>query len=176
MNNQEYIDVRNNKLDSIKDLGDVFKLFKQVIFKDLHVSSVAIFKRVIKEYDNNSGYGIIEVEVLPAEPKRGNYILTAYHIHKINFITGQLLEIVYTDMNFIQNLNVNKNYQRLITEKIYHSEMNALVVTGLVNQSLDSLEEVDLSTGDKSKMYIYVDDNGTAKKISIQDLLGGNNR
>lgn len=127
-NNKNYMDILNPKLDNATTLQDCFASFGKMINRDLHVATLAVFKDIVKTYDNSLGYGIVSVAPIPLEKNRAAYNINAYFIDDYSFDQNELLAIIYSDLNFEKNLNSGKNNQVASDGNLYHSQMNAIVI------------------------------------------------
>lgn len=126
--------ILQDKLIEVNSFTDLFKLLKESINKNLHVSTLALYKEQIKEFDESVGYGIIKVAPIPLQEKQSEYTINAYTLNNNVYNENDILIIIYTDCGFVDNLNENRYLQRKNLLPQYHSQMNAVVIglsTGL---------------------------------------------
>lgn len=117
------------KQDSNYTLNDIFKLFKKSIMQDLHVSTLALYQSTIQEYNEQLGYGIVEVKPLPLKSNQTEYSINCYILSKTEITENQILTVLYTDLNFIDNLQVDKRTPQKIKEtSLLHTEMSGVVI------------------------------------------------
>ena len=107
-NNNNYMNILNPRLDKATTLQDCFDAFERKIYKNLHVATLAIYKEIVQTYDNSKGYGIVSVAPLPLEKNRDAYNINAYYMDDYSFNSGELVVVLYSDLNFEKNLNFDK--------------------------------------------------------------------
>lgn len=128
-----YMDKLAPKLDYVDSLQDAFRLFEKVIYKNLHVATLAIYKNITTAYSSYTGYGVAEVAPIPVEKNRGEYKINAYFLDDYGFEENELVAVIYTDLNFLDNLNNNRKEQKASTDKVPHSQMNAVIIPATKN-------------------------------------------
>lgn len=117
-----------NSFDKTTSFIDVFSKFKNIINNDLHVSTLALFKSIEKEYNDKDGYGIINVVPFPLNQNEASQLNTCYYFNKQNFTKNQLLLVIYTDLDFKDNLQVNKTEAIKNDNPLLHSKMSAVLI------------------------------------------------
>lgn len=115
--------------DKATSFIDVFKRLKDIIKNEIHVATLALYKSTQIEYDDNLGYGIINVIPFPLNKNDSAAINQCYYFKKEFFTDNQLLIIIYTDIDFKNNLVVNKNKSLVNDKPIMHSKMSAVLVS-----------------------------------------------
>ena len=132
-NNNNYMNILNPRLDKATTLQDCFDGFERKIYKNLHVATLAIYKEIVQTYDNSKGYGIVSVAPLPLEKNREAYNINAYYMDDYSFNSGELVVVIYSDLNFEKNLNFDKNSQVQVDINSPHSQMNGIVIPASKN-------------------------------------------
>lgn len=98
------------KIQSASNLLDVLLIFKDAIFKDLHVATLAYVDKEILPH--NGKYGIVQCKPFPLNEGQEPYSIQAYYFdenNKENFNENDIVIILYMDNNFISSL-ANNNY------------------------------------------------------------------
>lgn len=169
-----YMDKLNPKLDYIDGFSDIVRLLEKVIYKNIHVASVAIFKEITKEFDVNAGYGIATVEPIPTETKRGNYSINGYFLdNTYTFNNDELVVIVYTDLNFVDNLNNNKIKQKESTSTdSLHSQMNAVIIpVRALSAATANNPTITIAKNDGNSIGTFTLNQANNKIIKLPDYL-----
>jgi len=129
MNNEEIIIKNSNRLDQTTSLVDVLNLFKQSFKNELHVATIALFKGVVKEFDSDTGYGLINIIPLPLSKNENSRLQQCYYFKEENFIDDQIVTVIYTDLNFDVNLKTSKNNPIKNLNPSLHSKSSAVLVS-----------------------------------------------
>lgn len=128
MAKNNYMDILAPKLDKATNLQGCFDAFERMIYRNLHVATIAIYKDMVQVYDASKGYGIVSVAPVPLDKNREAYNINAYYIDNYSFNSGELVVVLYSDLNFEKNLNYNKNTQINVDIPLPHSQMNGIVI------------------------------------------------
>lgn len=116
------------EIDAADSLLDVLLIMEKVILKNTHVGTLAFVKEVYKEYDED-GYGILICDPFPLNQGQEQYSIQAYYFNRdLEFSPNDKVLIVFTDLNFISNLNVNDNKPRETQDNIFHSLKCGVVI------------------------------------------------
>lgn len=143
------------KIDNNYNLIDIFNLMKKVIMNDTHVATLALYSSTIQPYDPELGYGIIEVKPFPLKENQDEYSIVCYVIDNRVMSYNQILTIVYTDLNFIDNLQVDKRSPQRIKNQSLHTQTAGVVIS----------ENPLTITPDSDDDYIHLSYNGETYKL-----------
>lgn len=93
-----------DRINQASDLKDVLLILKEVTLKDTHVSTLAYLGPKVEEF--NEKYGIYECQPFPLEVGQSSYNIHAYYFDEAisRLSEGDIVLIIYTDRNFINNL------------------------------------------------------------------------
>lgn len=117
------------KLSESNSLIDVLKLLKKSALNDTNVATLALYQSTVKEYDEESGYGIIEVKPFPLKEDQNDYSINCYVIDDRVMTKNQIVTILYTDLIFIENLQVDRRTPMKAKDKTMHSMRSGIVVS-----------------------------------------------
>ena len=118
-----------SKISDNYDPIDIFRLLKQSALNDTHVSTLALYDSTIQEYNADAGYGIIEVRPFPLKENQEQYKITCYVTDNRVMTKNQILTILYTDLIFIENLQVDRRTPQKAKDKTLHSQRSGIVVS-----------------------------------------------
>lgn len=135
-------------IDTVDSLFDILKLLKHNIMLTLNVSTLAFVQEIIQEKTNDNNYGIIRVKPFPVIKNQDEYSILAYYFDKLSnpntkintkingidteietgFKINDIVQIVFCDKNFINNLQVKDNSIKPTNDIKYHSLKYGIVV------------------------------------------------
>mgnify|MGYP006978918754 CR=1 FL=1 len=131
-------------IDTVDSLFDILKLLKHNIMLTLNVSTLAFIQEIIQEKTNDNNYGIIRVKPFPVIKNQDEYSILAYYFDKLSnpntkingidteietgFKINDIVQIVFCDKNFINNLQVKDNSIKPTNDIKYHSLKYGIVV------------------------------------------------
>lgn len=123
---RETLEERIDKADS---LLDVLLILREKIMLDTHVATLAYVEDVILERTNENKYGIIKCKPFPLLEEQEPYSIQAYYFKENNtFEAGDIILVVFTDLNFIGNLKTVDTKPRETQDVIYHSTKYGIVI------------------------------------------------
>lgn len=123
---RETLEERIEKADS---LLDVLLILREKIMLDTHVATLAYVEDVILERTNENKYGIIKCKPFPLLEEQEPYSIQAYYFKEDNtFEIGDIILVVFTDLNFIGNLKTVDTKPRETQDVIYHSTKYGIVI------------------------------------------------
>lgn len=111
------------KISNASSLTDVLLILQEKIKIDIHVATLAYVEEIYSEYTSDSKFGIINCKPFPLKDKQEEYIIQAYYFtEKGNELTkGQIICILFTDLNFINNLKSIQNIPKSTQDTNIHS-------------------------------------------------------
>lgn len=115
------------RISEAETLTDVLLLLKESTLLDTHVSTLAYLTNKVEEF--NGKYGIYECRPFPLKEKQEVYNLQAYYFNPSldNLSSGDIVLVVFTDKNFINNLYSNDE-----TPKETQDQGNHLLKYGVI--------------------------------------------
>ena len=143
------------KQDSNYTLTDLFLLMKKVIMSDTHVATLALYSSTEEEYTDSKKYGVIKVRPFPLKESEEDYGMICYVLDDRKFTYNQILTIVYTDLAFIDNLQIDKSNPKKVKDQTLHSQMAGVVIN-------DNPIKID----DTNNNYIILTYNGKSYKLT----------
>ncbi len=93
------------KISTASTLLDVLMILKEKIMLDTHVSTLAYVDEIVNDYGLLGPYSIIKVKPFPLDINQEEYTLQAYCFKNTSFAKNDLVLVIFTDKNFILNLN-----------------------------------------------------------------------
>lgn len=97
------------KVSQAKSLLDVLLILKEVTMRDTHVATLAYLDSNLSSF--NGKYGIWNCRPFPLYEGQDEYTIQGYYFSADgdNFTPNTIILIVFTDKNFINNLQVIEN-------------------------------------------------------------------
>ncbi len=115
--------------DRVTSLIDILNLYKESIKNELHVGTIALYKEIVKPFDYETGYGIINILPMPLNKNEASMLQQCYYFKDESFIDNQIITIIYTDLNFDTNLKTNKNEPIKNDNPLLHNKSSAVLVS-----------------------------------------------
>ena len=115
-----------SQVSKAKSLLDVLIVMKQKTMLDTHVATLAYVEETIQAADENQ-YGILRVKPFPLYEKQGEYSIQAYYFSN-TYNKGDIVLIVFCDLNFIMNLNAVDKKPKNTTDTQTHSLKHGVVI------------------------------------------------
>ena len=118
-----------SQVSKAKSLLDVLIVMKQKTMLDTHVATLAYVQEKIQEPSENSEYqyGILRVKPFPLYENQSEYSIQAYYFSN-TYEEGDIVLIVFCDLNFIMSLNVADKKPRNTTDTQTHSLKYGIVI------------------------------------------------
>ena len=133
-------EARDKELSQTTSLTDVFNTLKEVIFKNLKVTTAAVVKDIVEPYSDETGFGVVNVMPIPIEEERSQYNVRCLYFEKYDFRPNQVVAVIFTDMNCEGNLRAGKQTQQKMTKRTsLHSQSNGIVII----QNQVTIEEIE---------------------------------
>lgn len=119
----------DDKISEAKSLLDVLLILKEKTMLDTHVATLVYLNRVVSTF--NGKYGIWECRPFPLNEKQEEYRIQAYYFSQDgdSFITDSLALVVFTDRNFINNLQTSGAFVKQTTDETTHSLKFGVIVS-----------------------------------------------
>ena len=116
------------KISEAKSLLDVLLILKDKTMLDTHVATLAYLRNNITKF--NGKYGVWECSPLPLDGDQAEYLTQAYYFTSDgdNFKADSLVLVVFTDMNFINNLQSTTAVPKRTDDVILHSVKYGIIV------------------------------------------------
>ena len=117
------------RFDRVTSLIDILNLYKESIKNELHVGTIALYKEIVKPFDYETGYGIINILPMPLNKNDASTLQQCYYFKDESFTNNQIVTIIYTDLNFDTNLKTNKNEPIKNDNPLLHNKSSAVLVS-----------------------------------------------
>lgn len=119
---------RVSKADS---LIDVLTLLKEKILMDTHVATLAYFEEYTQKIENGKNYGIIKCKPFPLHLDQGEYSIYVYYFKEDTneiYNKGDILCVLFTDLNFIGSLNNPIKEPKNTSDEIFHNLKYGIII------------------------------------------------
>lgn len=127
------------KVAKASSLADILKILKTSTMLDTNVATLAYVKSIEKQIGEDI-YGILNVDPFPLYNNQERYTIQSYYFSRsATFEIGDIVLIVFTNFNFISNLN-NKTYTPLATQDLDNHLIKYGVAIPLQNIGEDTAE------------------------------------
>ena len=118
------------RISNADSLLDVLLLLKEKTMMDTHVATLAYVDSIDTEKTENNKYGIVKCRPFPLDEGREEYSIFAYYFkNDSSFEKGDIVLILYTDLNFIGSLNSLDTKSRETKDTTYHSIKKGLIIS-----------------------------------------------
>lgn len=120
------------KIARANNLLDVLLIMKEKTSMDINVASLAYVSDIIKkrseDKDVRHDYGILTVKPFPLHIEQEEYAIQGYYFNQHNYEVGDIVLVIYTDLNFIPFLNDTTQKPKVSNDEDYHSLRHAIVI------------------------------------------------
>lgn len=118
-----------DRVSEARSLLDVLLILKQKTMQDTHVSTLVYLDYVVKRFDGK--YGIWACRPFPLDEKQGEYQIQAYYFSEEgdSFVSGNICLVVFTDLNFLENLQSGATKPLETGDEILHSIKYGVMVS-----------------------------------------------
>lgn len=120
------------KISNASSLTDVLLILKEKTLMDTHVSTLAYVDELTQEKTESNKYGIVKCKPFPLNVEQEEFSIYAYYFKADS--TAYLKEknnivlVLFTDLNFISNLNSINNKPKETSDLIYHSLKYGIII------------------------------------------------
>lgn len=117
------------QISEAKSLLDVLLILKQKTMLDTHVATLAYLDNNVKTF--NGKYGVWICRPFPLDENQNEYNIHAYYFSSEgdNFVKDKIVLIVFTDRNFINNLESVTNVPKETNDVLLHSLKYGIIVS-----------------------------------------------
>ena len=117
------------RISNADSLLDVLLLLKEKTMMDTHVATLAYVDSIEKEKTSDNKFGIVKCKPFPLDDDREEYSVFAYYFNEdSHFEIGNIVLILFTDLNFISSLNSLDNIPKSTNDLIYHSSKYGIII------------------------------------------------
>lgn len=118
-----------SRIGQAKNLLDVLLILKDKTMQDTHVATLAYLEENIEKF--NDKYGIWRCRPFPLETGQEAYSIQSYYFSKDgdDFKPDSIVVILFTDSNFINNLNSINTVPKPTNDTILHSIKYGVIVS-----------------------------------------------
>lgn len=121
-------DTLEEKIAKASSLFDVLMIMKEKTMLDTHVATLAYIEEEI-ENDDTKSYAIWRCKPFPLYHNQSAYSIQAYSFKERNYSDGDIVLIVFTDLNFIASLNSVDTSQKQTQDNLLHSMKYGIVIS-----------------------------------------------
>lgn len=135
-----------SKIANAQTLLDVLLILKDKTLMDTHVASLAYLRANKQSF--NGKYGIWQCSPFPLYEDQPEYQIQAYYFSEQgdNFVPNQMVLVVFTDNNFISNLESVDAQPKTTYDNILHSSKYGVIV---------SLPGIELTPAEKEEILDF---------------------
>lgn len=118
-----------SRIENATTLQDAIFLLKEKTKMDTHVATLAYVEKIKVEKNATNKFGLVECKPFPLNPNQEEYTIQAYYFkEESEFEKGDIILVLFTDLNFVNNLKSIETSPKETYDLNYHSLKYGIII------------------------------------------------